>query len=163
ARSPGEYRRILVGVDGSPTADEAARKAYDLSVMVGARLSLVSVGEPLMAGVVLRDAAERLGGRRIETVALRGDPSTRISEAAAGVQAGVEPRGASVGLPVRRIAVRLTGQGDPRAGQGRARAGGGRRTRMTAGSAGRLPIGLSSVTRASSGEEMGMEIAREQD
>jgi nucleotide-binding universal stress UspA family protein len=83
AGEPGEYRRILVGVDGSPTADEASRQAYDLSVMLGARLSLVSVGEPLMANIVLRDTAERLGGRRIETAALRGDPADRISEAAA--------------------------------------------------------------------------------
>ena len=83
AKEPGDYRRILVGVDGSPTAEEASRQAYDLSVMLGAKLALVSVGEPLMSGIVLKDTAERLGGRRIETVALRGDPADRISAAAA--------------------------------------------------------------------------------
>ena len=51
--------------------------------MLGAKLALVSVGEPLMSGIVLKDTAERLGGRRIETVALRGDPADRISAAAA--------------------------------------------------------------------------------
>jgi nucleotide-binding universal stress UspA family protein len=87
AKDPGEYRRIMVGVDGSPTADEASRKAYDLSIMLGARLSLVSVGEPLMAGVVMRDTAERLGGRRVETLSVRGDPTERICEAAERQQA----------------------------------------------------------------------------
>jgi nucleotide-binding universal stress UspA family protein/nitrite reductase/ring-hydroxylating ferredoxin subunit len=82
ANEPGDYRRILVGVDGSPTADEASRKAYDLSVMLGAKLALVSVGEPLMRGIVLKDTAERLGGRRIETIELRGDPADEISRAA---------------------------------------------------------------------------------
>ena len=87
AGAPGDYRRILVGVDGSPTADEASRQAYDLSVMLGAKLALVSVGEPLMAGIVLTDTAERLGGRRIETHALRGDPAEQISRAAADQEA----------------------------------------------------------------------------
>jgi nucleotide-binding universal stress UspA family protein/nitrite reductase/ring-hydroxylating ferredoxin subunit len=82
AKDPGDYRRILVGVDGSPTADEASRKAFDLSIMLGSRLTLVSVGEPLMAGVVLRDTAGRLGGRRIETLQLRGDPTEQICRAA---------------------------------------------------------------------------------
>src|SRR5438132_923125 len=82
ANEPGDYRRILVGVDGSPTADEASRQAYDLSVMLGARLSLVNVGEPILGNVVLQDTAERLGGRRIETLQRRGDPVEHICAAA---------------------------------------------------------------------------------
>ena len=78
ANEPGQYRRIIVGVDGSPTADEASRSAYDLSVMLGAKLSLVNVGEPLLGNVVLKDTAERLGGRRIETFQRRGDPVRHI-------------------------------------------------------------------------------------
>ena len=31
ANEPGDYQRILVGVDGSPTADEASRQAFDAS------------------------------------------------------------------------------------------------------------------------------------
>ena len=82
ANEPGDYQRILVGVDGSPTADEASRQAFDLSMMLGAKLTLVSVGEPLMSGIVLKDTSERLGGRRIETVQLRGDPADEISRSA---------------------------------------------------------------------------------
>ncbi|MFN2545549.1 MAG: universal stress protein [Actinomycetota bacterium] len=82
AKEPGAYERILVGVDGSSTADEAARTAYDLSVMLGARLTVLSVGEPLMSGILAKDTAQRLGGRRIETTVSRGDPAARISEAA---------------------------------------------------------------------------------
>jgi nucleotide-binding universal stress UspA family protein/nitrite reductase/ring-hydroxylating ferredoxin subunit len=81
AHTPGEYRRIVVGVDGSPTADEASRQAYDLSVMLGAKLALVNVGEPLLGNIVLKDTAERLGGRRVETFQLRGDPVKLICKA----------------------------------------------------------------------------------
>src|SRR5439155_7166729 len=81
-REPGDYRRIVVGVDGSPTADEASRKAYDLSIMMGAKLSLVNVGEPILGNVVLADTNERLGGRRIETFQLRGDPVRLICRVA---------------------------------------------------------------------------------
>jgi len=87
AKEPGNYRRIVVGVDGSATADEASRKAYDLSIMLGSRLSLVNVGEPILGNVVLKDTKERLGGRRIDTLQLRGDPADRISEAAAQQEA----------------------------------------------------------------------------
>jgi nucleotide-binding universal stress UspA family protein/nitrite reductase/ring-hydroxylating ferredoxin subunit len=82
ANTPGEYRCIVVGVDGSPTADEASRQAYDLSVMLGAKLALVNVGEPLLGNIVLKDTAERLGGRSIETFQLRGDPVKLICKAA---------------------------------------------------------------------------------
>jgi nucleotide-binding universal stress UspA family protein/nitrite reductase/ring-hydroxylating ferredoxin subunit len=74
AHEPGVYRRIVVGVDGSPTADEASRKAFDLTIMLGAKLALVNVGEPLLGNVVLKDTAERLGGRRVESFQMRGDP-----------------------------------------------------------------------------------------
>ena len=87
AHTPGEYGRIVVGVDGSPTADEASRKAFDLSIMLGSKLSLVNVGEPLLGSVVLKDTAERLGGRRVETFQMRGDPVKLICRAAAEQEA----------------------------------------------------------------------------
>ena len=82
AEDPGVFHDIVVGVDGSPTADEAARTAYDLSVMLDASLRLVYVGEELMGKIVLKDTAERLGGRKITTTVTTGDPADRITEVA---------------------------------------------------------------------------------
>ena len=41
------FTRIVVGTDGSETADEAVRQATDLAKMAGARLSIVSAYEPV--------------------------------------------------------------------------------------------------------------------
>jgi nucleotide-binding universal stress UspA family protein len=79
ARPPGAYERILIATDGSPTADQAARRGADLAETVGGRITLVYVGDAAMGQIVLNHTAERLGQGDIATRVLQGDPSDRIS------------------------------------------------------------------------------------
>lgn len=80
----GAYRHFLTGTDGSPTADEAARKAFELAEMLGASVTVVHVGDPLLGAIVLeRTAKERPGTAEVRTEALEtGDPADRIIEVA---------------------------------------------------------------------------------
>jgi nucleotide-binding universal stress UspA family protein/nitrite reductase/ring-hydroxylating ferredoxin subunit len=67
------YKRILVGTDGSPTATEAARKAFELAVMLRASVTLVHVGDPLLGAIALEQtAAGRLGNVPVQTVQRQG-------------------------------------------------------------------------------------------
>src|SRR6266496_2874092 len=56
-RTPGRFGHILVATDGSPTASEAARKAYDLAGMMGAKVTLVYVGDPIVGAIRLEETA----------------------------------------------------------------------------------------------------------
>ena|SRR5712691_3581431 len=79
----GVYARMVVGTDGSPTASEAARKAFELALMVRADVSLVHVGDPIVGAIVLEEtAAGRLGKTEVTSHALEGDPAERICEVA---------------------------------------------------------------------------------
>jgi nucleotide-binding universal stress UspA family protein/nitrite reductase/ring-hydroxylating ferredoxin subunit len=79
----GQYRHLLVGTDGSATATEAARKGFELAEILGADVTLVHVGDPLVGAVVLDDTARgRPGSAEVHTEALEGDPAGRIVERA---------------------------------------------------------------------------------
>src|ERR1700686_2983890 len=49
ARRTGMFKSIVVGTDGSDTANQAVRQAVDLARDVGAKLELVSAYEPVPA------------------------------------------------------------------------------------------------------------------
>ena len=102
------YGSIVVGTDGSETANEAVRQATELSKAVGARLLLVSAYEPVSEArlrqerrdvpddvqwmvnpredvqSVLDEAAEKIKGDGIdvETFAREGDPADAILDVA---------------------------------------------------------------------------------
>ena len=102
------FGSIVVGTDGSETANEAVRQATDLAKAVGARINLVSAFEPIgnqrlreertqvpddMQWMVnaredvdatLRKAAETIGetGVEVETFARQGDPADAILDVA---------------------------------------------------------------------------------
>jgi nucleotide-binding universal stress UspA family protein/nitrite reductase/ring-hydroxylating ferredoxin subunit len=82
----GAYRSVLAGTDGSATASEAARKAFELAEMLGASVTLIHVGDPLLGAIVLeRSAKERPGSAAVRTEAFEhGDPAERIIEVASG-------------------------------------------------------------------------------
>jgi nucleotide-binding universal stress UspA family protein/nitrite reductase/ring-hydroxylating ferredoxin subunit len=82
AKAPGVYESVLIGTDGSPTADRAARVGSEFAALTGARVTLVHVGDEAMGRIVLRDTAQRLGGRDLSSEALQGDPGDKIVELA---------------------------------------------------------------------------------
>ncbi|HJT37414.1 MAG TPA: universal stress protein [Actinomycetota bacterium] len=77
------YKSVLVATDGSPTADRAARKAFDLARKLGASVTLLFVGHPSTGDPVLKDTAEALGeGVTTKLRVVGGDPASRILDVA---------------------------------------------------------------------------------
>ena len=102
------FASIVVGTDGSESAQEAVRQAVELAVRLGATLRIVSAYEPVPAGrlreeaqqvppdlqwminpredvdATLRNAAEAAleGGVEAETYARQGDPADAILDVA---------------------------------------------------------------------------------
>ncbi len=81
---PKLYQRILVGTDGSPTATEAARKAFDLGMtfMLGVTL-LYAAGDRIIGAIVL-EQTEKAKPRtlKVETRLVDGAPADAIRETA---------------------------------------------------------------------------------
>jgi nucleotide-binding universal stress UspA family protein/nitrite reductase/ring-hydroxylating ferredoxin subunit len=83
ARPAKLYGSILIATDGSPTATEAARKGFELALMLRAGVTLVHVGDPIVGAIVIEDTAKgRLGKTEVGSRLLEGDPAERISQAA---------------------------------------------------------------------------------
>ncbi len=76
------YRKILVGVDGSSTSLKAAQRAVELAKNLGAKVTLISVGEH--GRQYVSDASDRFEGSGVEldTVVDTGDPANVIIETA---------------------------------------------------------------------------------
>ncbi len=84
-RPPLPYSSVLIGVDGSFTANQAAARGADLAAALGARTTLIYVGDPLIGDIVLRDTAARLGTGDVGREVRRGNPAAAIGrEATAG-------------------------------------------------------------------------------
>jgi Rieske Fe-S protein len=70
---------MLVGTDGSATAGEAVRKAYELAMVLRAEVHLVHVGDPLLGAITLEDAENaKLGRTQVSQHGLQGDPAERL-------------------------------------------------------------------------------------
>ena len=102
------FGSIVVGTDGSETAEEAVRQAVELAARLGATLQIVSAYEPVPAGRLREEAqpvptdlqwminpredvdatlrraeqAAREGGVEAETYARQGDPADAILDVA---------------------------------------------------------------------------------
>jgi nucleotide-binding universal stress UspA family protein/nitrite reductase/ring-hydroxylating ferredoxin subunit len=78
------YRRIVVGTDGSPTASEAVRKAFDLGMMFEIHVSVVYVaGDELVGSIVLeRAAASKPDWVPFSKRIVRGKPTDMLIEVA---------------------------------------------------------------------------------
>ncbi|MBA2439087.1 MAG: universal stress protein [Thermoleophilaceae bacterium] len=102
------FGSIVVGTDGSETAQEAVKQATELASTVGAKVFLVSAYEPVPAGRLrderqdvpddlqwmvnpredvestLKDGAEKIGSSdvEVETFAREGDPADAILDVA---------------------------------------------------------------------------------
>jgi nucleotide-binding universal stress UspA family protein/nitrite reductase/ring-hydroxylating ferredoxin subunit len=78
------YHRIVVGTDGSPSATEAVRKAFDLGMMFEIHVSVVYVaGDELIGSIVLeRVAAGKPDWVPYSTSIIRGKAAERLIETA---------------------------------------------------------------------------------
>jgi nucleotide-binding universal stress UspA family protein/nitrite reductase/ring-hydroxylating ferredoxin subunit len=81
---PKVYPRMLVGTDGSPTATEAVRKAFELALLLRSAVTLLYVGDSIMGSIVLEEAAKtlRLGTTAVDTRVGDGDPAAALSTSA---------------------------------------------------------------------------------
>jgi 3-phenylpropionate/trans-cinnamate dioxygenase ferredoxin reductase subunit len=80
---PGRFGHVLVATDGSPTAAEAARKAFDMASLMDAKVTLVYVGDPIVGAIKLEETA-RTAPEGVEVVQriTSGDPAEQICEIA---------------------------------------------------------------------------------
>jgi 3-phenylpropionate/trans-cinnamate dioxygenase ferredoxin reductase component len=82
-RERSMYRRILAGTDGSPTASEAARKAFELAMLVKADVTLAYIGDPIVGAITLEQtAASKPEGVHVDPWITQGDPAEKIVEIA---------------------------------------------------------------------------------
>jgi nucleotide-binding universal stress UspA family protein len=86
------FGRIVVGTDGSETAQEAVRQAIDLAKRVGASLDVVSAYEPVPPSR-LREERQQVPQDLEHTVTPREDVDATLAEAAKEIeQSGVEAK-----------------------------------------------------------------------
>ena len=76
------FERIVVGTDGSDTADEAVRQAVGLAKATGAKLSVVSAYEPVSSQRLCEEGTELPGD--IQHAVGPGEDVNVILEAASG-------------------------------------------------------------------------------
>jgi nucleotide-binding universal stress UspA family protein/nitrite reductase/ring-hydroxylating ferredoxin subunit len=83
-RAEGMYTHLVIGTDGSPTAGEAASKAFELAMMVRAEVSLVYVGDPIMGAITLEESAKsRIGRTKVNPVVVpKGEPAKVLTKVA---------------------------------------------------------------------------------
>ena len=76
------YKRILVGTDGSPTADKAVERAVELAKASGASLTILTAGAGEGARKIVDEAAARHASAKvkIDTVVDERDPSSALIE-----------------------------------------------------------------------------------
>lgn len=84
------FKRIVVGTDGSETAQVAVSHATELAKATGATLEIVSAYEPVPSDR-LREESSQVPGDVAHGVGPRGDVNASLENAAAAArQAGVE-------------------------------------------------------------------------
>jgi len=89
-RSTELYRSIVVGTDGSATAGEATRKAFELALVLRAVVHLVYVGDALLGGIALEEAeAGKLGKTEVVQHCVKGDPAEEILRVSEQEDAGL--------------------------------------------------------------------------
>jgi 3-phenylpropionate/trans-cinnamate dioxygenase ferredoxin reductase subunit len=77
------YKKILAGTDGSPTASEAARKTFELAMLLRSTVTLVYVGDPVVGAITLEDAAKgRPEGVKVEPLVAQGEPADVLCQVA---------------------------------------------------------------------------------
>ncbi|MFY9588629.1 MAG: universal stress protein [Actinomycetota bacterium] len=80
----GLYKRILVGTDGSPTAAEAARKAFDLGMMFRIGVTVVYVAGDQIVGAIVLEQTLKTKPRAlgVQSKIVTGEPADEICKVA---------------------------------------------------------------------------------
>ena len=77
------YKKMLVGTDGSPTASEAARKTFELAMLLRSTVTLVYVGDPVVGAITLEETAKgRPEGVKVEPLVAQGEPADALVQVA---------------------------------------------------------------------------------
>ncbi|HYT80234.1 MAG TPA: universal stress protein, partial [Actinomycetota bacterium] len=77
------YKKLLAGTDGSPTANEAARKTFELAMLLRSSVTLVYVGDPVVGAITLEDTAKgRPEGVKVEPMVGQGEPADVLCQVA---------------------------------------------------------------------------------
>jgi nucleotide-binding universal stress UspA family protein/nitrite reductase/ring-hydroxylating ferredoxin subunit len=75
------YNKVLIATDGSPTATEAARKGFEMALLLGGDVTLVYVGDPILGAIALERTADTAPeGIGVERRILDGDPADVICD-----------------------------------------------------------------------------------
>jgi nucleotide-binding universal stress UspA family protein/nitrite reductase/ring-hydroxylating ferredoxin subunit len=79
-----QFKKLLIGTDGSPTANEAARKAFELAVLLRAdSVTLIYVGDPILGAIAVEETAGTAPeGVTVEQAVVQGDPAEAICRVA---------------------------------------------------------------------------------
>jgi nucleotide-binding universal stress UspA family protein/nitrite reductase/ring-hydroxylating ferredoxin subunit len=90
-RAEGLYSNIVVGTDGSPTASEAASRAFELAAMVRSEITLVYVGDAIVGAIAVEETAKNRIGRTTVNPAVvpKGDPASVLNRTAKETGAGL--------------------------------------------------------------------------
>jgi nucleotide-binding universal stress UspA family protein/nitrite reductase/ring-hydroxylating ferredoxin subunit len=74
------YRNIVAGTDGSPTANESVRKAFELALIHRASVLMLYVGDPIVGTIHMENAARtRPDSVDVQMHPLKGDPADEIT------------------------------------------------------------------------------------
>jgi nucleotide-binding universal stress UspA family protein/nitrite reductase/ring-hydroxylating ferredoxin subunit len=77
------YEKVLIATDGSPTATEAARKGFEMAMLLGGDVTLVYVGDPMLGAIALERTGDTAPeGIAVEQRILEGDPADAICDVA---------------------------------------------------------------------------------
>jgi len=85
------YPKILVGTDGSPTATDAAGRAFTLGMSLGVGVVVVCVTDDDLVGAITLEDTVKLRPRAlgVTTKLVRGDPAQRLADVAEEEGAGL--------------------------------------------------------------------------
>jgi nucleotide-binding universal stress UspA family protein/nitrite reductase/ring-hydroxylating ferredoxin subunit len=77
------WDHIVIATDGSPTADRAARRGFELAGVLDAAVTLVFVGHPKTGELILNDTMDTVGSDVPTTLRIEhGEPAEKIIETA---------------------------------------------------------------------------------
>ena len=84
-RAQGEYERVLIATDGSPTASRAAFTGAALARATGVPAAILYVGDDSRGGDIVDRTAEEAGATNAERITTAGEPAEEIVRVAQDV------------------------------------------------------------------------------